>query len=57
MPPKRIGGGRPSNKGFVSSTYETITSPENAAVARSIAIFGAAVTILASPWCEYLLPP
>ncbi|KAI1204273.1 putative TOM core complex subunit Tom6 [Annulohypoxylon truncatum] len=56
MPPKRVGGGR-SNKGFLSSTYETITSPENASVVRSVAIFGAAVAFLASPWSEYLLPP
>ncbi|KAI1442594.1 putative TOM core complex subunit Tom6 [Annulohypoxylon stygium] len=56
MPPKRVGGGR-SNKGFISSTYETVTSPDNVEVVRSIAVFGAAIAILASPWCEYLLPP
>ncbi|KAI0376185.1 putative TOM core complex subunit Tom6 [Hypomontagnella monticulosa] len=55
MPPKRVTGR--SNKGLISSTYETLTSPENAAVVRSVAFFGAAVAILASPWSEYLLPP
>ncbi|KAI2778542.1 putative TOM core complex subunit Tom6 [Daldinia loculata] len=38
MPPKRVGGR--SNKGVVSSTYEAFTSPENASVVRSVAIFG-----------------
>ncbi|KAI2605745.1 uncharacterized protein GGS25DRAFT_523415 [Hypoxylon fragiforme] len=55
MAPRRLGGR--SNKGFLSSTYETFTSSENASVVRSVAIFGAAVTFLASPWSEYLLPP
>ncbi|OTB10304.1 hypothetical protein K445DRAFT_323080 [Daldinia sp. EC12] len=55
MPPKRVGGR--SNKGFIGSTYEAFTSPENASVVRSVAIFGAAVAFLASPWSEYLLPP
>ncbi|KAI0596153.1 hypothetical protein F4775DRAFT_565801 [Biscogniauxia sp. FL1348] len=62
MPPKRImverGGARPRpSKGFFASTYEALTSPENASVVRSIAVFGAAVTFLASPWGEFLLPP
>ncbi|KAI1655513.1 putative TOM core complex subunit Tom6 [Daldinia decipiens] len=55
MPPKRVGGR--SNKGVVSTIYEAFTSPENASVVRSVAIFGAAVAFLASPWSEYLLPP
>lgn len=37
MPPKRLGR---SNKGFISSTYESLTSPENASVVRSVALFG-----------------
>ncbi|KAI5920966.1 hypothetical protein F4810DRAFT_712981 [Camillea tinctor] len=63
MPPKRImvergGASRPRpSKGFFASTYEVLTSPENASVVRSIAVFGAAVTFLASPWGEFLLPP
>ncbi|KAL3952408.1 hypothetical protein ACCO45_012351 [Purpureocillium lilacinum] len=47
MPPKRMyvdGPSRRAPKGFVASTYETLTSSENAAVVRSIAVFGAAVT-------------
>ncbi|KAI1398284.1 putative TOM core complex subunit Tom6 [Hypoxylon fuscum] len=55
MPPKRVTGR--ANKGVVGSTYEAITSPENASVVRSVAVFGAAVAFLASPWSEYLLPP
>ncbi|OTA70754.1 hypothetical protein K449DRAFT_380827 [Hypoxylon sp. EC38] len=55
MPPKRVTGR--SNKGFLSSTYEALTSPENASVVRSVTIFGVAVAFLASPWSEYLLPP
>ncbi|KAM4065920.1 hypothetical protein HRG_000080 [Hirsutella rhossiliensis] len=50
-------GSRRAPKGFLGSTYETLTSSENAAAVRSIAIFGAAVAFLASPWGEMLLPP
>ncbi|UNI15311.1 hypothetical protein JDV02_001854 [Purpureocillium takamizusanense] len=60
MPPKRMyvdGPSRRAPKGFVASTYETLTSSENAAVVRSIAVFGAAVTFLSSSWGELLLPP
>lgn len=41
--PKRIASEKPSRrapKGIVGSTYETLTSPDNAAVVRSIAAFG-----------------
>ncbi|TFA99759.1 hypothetical protein CCMA1212_008444 [Trichoderma ghanense] len=64
MPPKRIygeKGGRRAPKGFVASTYDTLTSAENAAFVRSIAIFG--VSELRLPdvppisWGEILLPP
>ncbi|TWU71962.1 hypothetical protein ED733_001438 [Metarhizium rileyi] len=59
--PKRILVEKPSSRraprGFLASTYDTLTSPDNAAVVRSIAMFGAAVTFLASPWGELLLPP
>ncbi|KAI0121033.1 hypothetical protein BJ170DRAFT_688449 [Xylariales sp. AK1849] len=57
MAPKGIAGRRSAPKGFLSSTYETVTSSENAAVVRSVAVFGAAVAFLASPWAEFLLPP
>ncbi|KAI0018633.1 hypothetical protein F4780DRAFT_781166 [Xylariomycetidae sp. FL0641] len=62
MMPRRVqvepaGGGRPRpSKGVVRSTYDTLTSPENAAAVRSVAVFGAAVAFLASPLAEYLLP-
>ncbi|KAM0186158.1 hypothetical protein ACHAPI_011848 [Fusarium lateritium] len=59
-PPKRInvgGPGRRAPKGVIGSTYDALTSSENAAVVRSIAIFGAAVTFLSSSWGEILLPP
>jgi len=31
---------RPAPKGYFSSAYGTLTSPENASVVRSIAVFG-----------------
>ncbi|KAF7552366.1 hypothetical protein G7046_g7435 [Stylonectria norvegica] len=43
MPPKRLYVEKPSRhapKGIFGSTYETLTSSENAAVVRSIAVFG-----------------
>ncbi|KAH6649180.1 hypothetical protein BKA67DRAFT_662095 [Truncatella angustata] len=44
-------------KGTIGSAYDAITSPENAAVVRSVAVFGAAVAFLASSWADLLLPP
>ncbi|KAI1079740.1 hypothetical protein F5B20DRAFT_580895 [Whalleya microplaca] len=45
-------------KGYFRSTYDAVTSPENADVVRSVAVFGAAIAFLASPWGEFfLLPP
>ncbi|KAI2602516.1 hypothetical protein GGR54DRAFT_644932 [Hypoxylon sp. NC1633] len=55
MAPKRVAGR--ANKGYISFTYEALTSPENASVVRSVALFGAAVAFLASPWSELVLPP
>ncbi|KAG5930144.1 hypothetical protein E4U42_002883 [Claviceps africana] len=57
--PRRIHGekSRRAPKGYFAATYDTLTSPDNAAVVRSIAMFGAAVTFLASSWAELLLPP
>lgn len=44
MPPKRIysekQGKRAAPKGYIASTYETLTSSDNAAVVRSVAMFG-----------------
>lgn len=44
MPPKRViverGGARGQPKGYVASTYDMLTSSENAAVVRSISLFG-----------------
>ncbi|KAI1160349.1 hypothetical protein F5B18DRAFT_633014 [Nemania serpens] len=64
MPPKRIlvepsSGPRPRgpSKGVIASTYNALTSDENASVVKSVAMFGAAVAFLASPLSEYLLPP
>ncbi|CZR53308.1 probable component of translocase of the outer mitochondrial membrane complex [Phialocephala subalpina] len=48
---------RPAQKGYIASTYQTLTSPENASVVRSIAVFGAAVAFFSSSWSEFLLPP
>ncbi|KAI2640206.1 hypothetical protein GGS21DRAFT_505665 [Xylaria nigripes] len=60
MAPRRIAGeprSRAASKGVIASTYSALTSPENASVVKSIAIFGAAVAFFASPWSEFLLPP
>ncbi|CCF44756.1 hypothetical protein CH063_03420 [Colletotrichum higginsianum] len=62
MPPKRIvvERGSPRSrqpKGYFRSTYDALTSSENAPVVRSIVVFGAAVTFLSSSWGEFLLPP
>ncbi|KAL2753961.1 hypothetical protein ACRALDRAFT_1062938 [Sodiomyces alcalophilus JCM 7366] len=63
MAPKRIlversGSSRHRQpKGAIASTYDALTSPENASIVRSIAIFGASVAFLASSWGEFLLPP
>ncbi|KEY68252.1 hypothetical protein S7711_04783 [Stachybotrys chartarum IBT 7711] len=61
MPPKRISvekaGSRRAPKGVFASTYDTLTSPDNAAVVRSIAVFGVAVAFFSSSFAEYLLPP
>ncbi|KAI0206984.1 hypothetical protein F4808DRAFT_406087 [Astrocystis sublimbata] len=54
MPPRRV---QPAPKGVIASTYSTLTSPDNAAVVKSVAIFGAAIAFFASPLSEYLLPP
>lgn len=42
MPPKRIHGekSRRAPKGYLASTYDTLTSPDNSAVVLSIAAFG-----------------
>ncbi|KAI0802700.1 hypothetical protein GGR55DRAFT_664384 [Xylaria sp. FL0064] len=45
MPPKRVlvESGNPRSrapKGIIASTYSTLTSPENASVVKSVAIFG-----------------
>lgn len=48
MPPKRIQvepRGRRAPKGFIGSTYDALTSPDNAAVVRSIAIFGVSLVL------------
>ncbi|EPQ67321.1 Bgt-2847 [Blumeria graminis f. sp. tritici] len=41
----------------VASVYQTLTSPDNTKVVRSIAIFGLAVAFFSSSWSEVLLPP
>ncbi|KAI0473069.1 hypothetical protein GGR56DRAFT_677102 [Xylariaceae sp. FL0804] len=62
MPPKRILV-EPSSqrsrapKGFVASTYEALTASENASIVASVAVFGAGIAFLNSPWAEVLLTP
>jgi hypothetical protein len=48
---------RGAPKGYLASTYQTLTAPENASVVRSVAVFGAAVAFFASGWSDLLLPP
>ncbi|KAI0439340.1 hypothetical protein F4803DRAFT_49955 [Xylaria telfairii] len=61
MAPKRItvqpSSRAAASKSVIASTYNTLTSPENASVVKSVAIFGAAIVFFASPWSEFLLPP
>ncbi|KAH8887850.1 hypothetical protein GQ53DRAFT_826840 [Thozetella sp. PMI_491] len=56
MPPRyaSIQGGPPPSKGFFKSTYDTLTSADNASMVRSIAAFGVAVAFLSSSWSEWL---
>ncbi|TVY57511.1 hypothetical protein LCER1_G002032 [Lachnellula cervina] len=42
----------PSSKGYFAQTYNTLTSPENASVVRSVVVFGGAVAFFASGWRE-----
>ncbi|KAK8063475.1 hypothetical protein PG996_008127 [Apiospora saccharicola] len=44
-------------KGIFGQTFDAVTSPENAAVVRSVAVFGAAVAFLSTSWAELLLTP
>ncbi|KAK7911991.1 hypothetical protein PG985_014472 [Apiospora marii] len=59
MAPQRSlsGGGRRAPKGIFGQTFDAVTSPENAAVVRSVAVFGAAVAFLSTSWAELLLTP
>merc|ERR1711939_1282452 len=62
MAPKRVqvaraDARRPAPKGYDSNVYNTLTSPENASVVRSVAVFGVAIAFFSSSWSEFLLPP
>ncbi|KAJ6784462.1 hypothetical protein PWT90_02880 [Aphanocladium album] len=62
MAPKRVlveksGRRGAAPKGYFASTYDALTSPENASVVRSIALFGTAIAFLNSPFSDFLLPP
>ncbi|CAK7207403.1 hypothetical protein SEUCBS139899_010213 [Sporothrix eucalyptigena] len=50
-------GQAPKSKGFFRSTYDSLTSPENASVVKGIAAFAVGTAFLASSWGEFLLPP
>ncbi|RPB25290.1 hypothetical protein L211DRAFT_836618 [Terfezia boudieri ATCC MYA-4762] len=43
-------------RGYISSAYQALKSPENASIVKSIAMFGAAVAFLHSSWAEILVP-
>lgn len=62
MPPKKVyverglGSGRRIQKGYIASTYETLTSPENSAMVKAIAAFGVSPRLPAhSTICESTL--
>jgi hypothetical protein len=61
MPPKvqrvALQPAKRTPKGYFASTYSTLTSPENASVVRSVAVFGVALAFFSSSWSEFLLPP
>jgi hypothetical protein len=38
---------RAAPKGYFASTYNTLTSPENASVVRSVAVFGVSLSLFA----------
>jgi len=61
MPPKRIQvqparSRQQKSSGYLGSAYDALTSEDNRSVVISIAMFGAAVTLLSSEWAELLLP-
>lgn len=37
---------RPAPKGYFSTAYSTLTSPENASVVRSVAVFGVCYSLV-----------
>ncbi|KAK3316942.1 hypothetical protein B0H66DRAFT_605210 [Apodospora peruviana] len=47
--------GQRAPKGIFKSTYDTLTSAENASVVRSIALFGVSVALISSSWAEALV--
>ncbi|KAG9229562.1 hypothetical protein BJ875DRAFT_488807 [Amylocarpus encephaloides] len=47
---------RVASRGYFGEAYSAITSPENASVVRSVAVFGAAVAFFSSSWSDFLLP-
>ncbi|KAK1752291.1 hypothetical protein QBC47DRAFT_405495 [Echria macrotheca] len=55
MPPKAISGRSKAPKGYFRVAYDTVTSPDNAALVKSITAFGVAVTFLSSSWAEWFL--
>ncbi|KAH8808047.1 hypothetical protein F5884DRAFT_790840 [Xylogone sp. PMI_703] len=54
---QRGDGRRGAPKGYVASIYQSLTSPENSSIVKSVAVFGAAVAFFSSSWSEFLLPP
>ncbi|PHH51655.1 hypothetical protein CFIMG_004691RA [Ceratocystis fimbriata CBS 114723] len=58
MAPRGITGPgyRVAPRGFFGSTYDALTSSENASVVRGVAIFGVAVTFFASGLGDLFVP-
>lgn len=49
MPPKKVSiqpaSSRRQQKGFIASTYDSLTSPENSSMVKAIASFAVSVTL------------
>ncbi|KAL4792761.1 hypothetical protein BDV19DRAFT_391887 [Aspergillus venezuelensis] len=46
-----------SEKSFLSTAYEQVTSPEHTTIVRSVIVFGLGVAFLHSSLSELLMPP
>ncbi|KAK4109187.1 hypothetical protein N656DRAFT_801293 [Canariomyces notabilis] len=57
MPPKRLAGSSRGSLNPITNAYNALFVSENAPIVRSVVMFGAAVTFLATGWGEFILSP